>query len=444
MTNKLISSILILLIYFPVIGQNELTNNNTIIELNTKLEELAKLYNTLKFQLDATQTNVENTTTSVNSKFENVSLELGSKFNDLISRTDNVEQRLKITDREKEEFQKQNVARNKEILENFHQYIKFYGDKYSQLDEKLTSEELAIELRKIINPQSGSLGFKLSDKLQEALSKNYKNLIDKMMKDGSKKTETQSKVANLLSTVTSVLDNPIVNDVTGIIPFASTIKSIIGTTSGLVFNTLDQKEIKNEYKNTLLAEIKNSQSQILNELNQIIAFYDHMAKLDNEYLMRLQNIRTDVEILGIELREFCLGLETPIKKLDPSFSINPNLNTREITILISNKIDSFRGNSQLNQLHLTTISNMAFEMKVRSRDLYNRYREIQELKIIANNKFVEDFNRIVKENNITTAPDIITKKLSDKNSELIEKMKTNHKIDKIEFEKHLNKIYELN
>lgn len=83
-------------------------------------------------------------------------------------------------------------------------------------------------------------------------------------------------------------------------------------------------------------------------------------------------------------------------------------------------------------------------MKVRSRDLYNRYREIQELKIIANNKFVEDFNRIVKENNITVSPDIITKQLSDKNTELIDKMTTNHKIDKTEFEKHLNRIYELN
>src|SRR5690606_6738203 len=161
--------------------------------------------------------NVENTTTSVNSKLESVNLELGSKFNDLTSRTDNVEQKLKITDREKEEFQRQNVTRNKEILESFQLYIKFYGDKYSQLDEKLTSEEFAVELRKIINPQSGSLGFKLSDKLQESLSKNYKNLIDKVMKDGSKKNETQSKVGNILSTVTSVLDNPIVNDVTGII-----------------------------------------------------------------------------------------------------------------------------------------------------------------------------------------------------------------------------------
>ena len=160
--------------------------------------------------------------------------------------------------------------------------------------------------------------------------------------------------------------------------------------------------------------------------------------------MRLQNIRTDVGILGIELREFCLGLETPLKKIDPSFTIDNNLTTREITIQISNKIDSFKGNAELNKSHLTTISNMAFEMKVRSRDLYNRYREIQELKIIANNKFVEDFNKIVKENTITTSPDIITKKLSDKNIELIDKMKINHKIDKAEFEKQLNKMYELN
>ncbi|WP_100615681.1 hypothetical protein [Confluentibacter citreus] len=444
MTKKMASLTWMLLLYFSVFGQNEPKSDNTIMELNAKLEALTKLYNSLKIQLDLTQTTFENSSTSVNSKVENVSKELDSKYSDLTSRADNVEQKLKITDIEKEEFQKQNITRNKEILENFHHYIKFYGDKYSQLDEKLTSEELAVEFRKIINPQSGSLGFKLSDKLQVALSKNYKDLIDKVMKDGSKKNETQSKVSNILSTVTSVLDNPIVNDVTGIIPFASTIKSIIGTTSGLVLSALDPKEIKNEYKNTLLTEIKNSQTQILNELNQIISFYDHMAKLDNEYLMRLQNIRTDVGILGIELREFCFGLETPLRKMDPAFTLDTNLTTREITIQISNKIEALKANSAVNKTHLVTISNMAFEMKVRSRDLYNSYREIQELKIIANNKFVEDFNRIVKENSITTSPDIITKKLSDKNIELIDKMKTNHKIDKTEFEKHLNKIYELN
>ncbi|WP_157831427.1 hypothetical protein [Confluentibacter flavum] len=444
MTKKLILLAFAVLIYFPVVGQNEQKNDAAISELNAQLEALTKLYNSLKIQLDLTQANFEKSTASVNSKVENVNKEIDSKYSDLTSRADNVEQKLKITDKEKEEFLKQNIIKNKEILDNFHHYIKFYGDKYSQLDEKLTSEELAVEFRKIINPQSGSLGFKLSDKLQVALSKNYKDLIDKVMKDGNKKNETQSKVSNILNTVTSVLDNPIVNDVTGILPFASTIKSIIGTTSGLVLSALDPKDIKNEYKNTLVAEIKNSQSQILNELNQIISFYDHMAKLDNEYLMRLQNIRTDVGILGIELREFCLGLETPLKKIDPAFTIDNNLTTREITIQISNKIDSIKENSALNKSHLTTISNMTFEMKVRSRDLYNRYREIQELKIIANNKFVEDFNRIIKENSITTSPDAITKKLSDKNTELIDKMKTNHKIDKSEFEIHLNKIYELN
>ncbi|WP_100612495.1 hypothetical protein [Confluentibacter lentus] len=444
MTKKLILVSFTLLLCFIALGQSEPHGDVAIDELNAKLEELTKLYNNLKLQADLTQSNFEKSTTSVNSKVENVSRELDIKYSDLTSRADNVEQKLKITDIEKEEFQKLNIARNKEILENFHHYIKFYGDKYSQLDEKLTSEELAVEFRKIINPQSGSLGFKLSDKLQVALSKNYKDLIDKVMKDGPKKNETQSKISNILSTVTSVLDNPIVNDVTGIVPFASTVKSIIGTTSGLVFSAVEQKEVKNDYKNTLLTEIKNSQTQILNELNQIIVFYDYMAKLDNEYLMRLQNIRTDVGILGIELREFCLGLETPLKKMDPKFTIDNNLTTREITIQISNKIDSFKGNAELNKSHLSTISNMAFEMKVRSRDLYNRYREIQELKIIANNKFVEDFNRIVKENNITTSPDIITKKLSDKNMELIDKMKTNHKIDKAEFEKQLNNMYELN
>lgn len=421
------------------IGSVETSNN----EFKEQLEELTKLYNVLKAQLELTQSNLEKGTTAVNNKVEIIGKEIDSKFNGLNNRTDNVEKRLKITDKEKEEFQLSSASKNQIIEDNFSQYIRFYGDKYSQLDEKLTSEELAIEFRKIINPQSGSLGFKLSDKLQSVLSTNYNSLLDKILKDGGKKSDTKVKITNMLSTVTAVLENPIVNDVASIIPYASTIKSIIGTTSGLVLSAIDQKEIKSEYKSSLLSEIKNSQNQILDELNQIISFYDHMAKLDNEYLMRLQNIRTDVGILGIELREFCFTLEPTLKKIDPTFSLDNNLSTREIAIQISNKIESLKSNTELNKNHLVIISNMSFDIKISSRYLYNNYRETQELKIIANDKFVGDFNKIIKQYNIATTPEAVTQKLTEKNMELITKMRTSHLIDKIEFEKYLNKIYEL-
>ncbi len=183
---------------------------------------------------------------------------------------------------------------------------------------------------------------------------------------------------------------------------------------------------------------------ILTTITPIITFYDQMAKLDNEYLMKLQNLRSDVGILGIELREFCLGLEQPLKKVDPTFSIDRNNSTREISIEFADRIESLQADSGLIKSHFTTVSNMAFEMKIRSRELFNHYREIQELKILTNNKVVSDFNKVIKENSITATPDVIIKKLSDKNKELIDKMKSSHKIDKIEFEKHLNKIYELN
>lgn len=431
--------------YISAFSQLSPHENNTIDknELQFQLDELRKLFNVLSIQLEQTQTSIEKGKTDVNTKVENIDKEIEAKFNGINSRTDNIEGKLKITDKEKEEFQLLSVSRNQIIEDNFAHFIKFYSDKYNQLDEKLTSEELAIEFRKIINPQSGSLGFKLSDKLQNILSANYNLLADKILKDGSKKVETKLKITDMLTVITSVLENPIVNDVTSIIPFASTIKSIVGTTSGLVYSNIDQKELKNEYRSTLMLEIKNSQDQIFNELSQIIAFYDHMAKLDNEYLMRLQNIRTDVGILGIELREFCLSLEPTLKKIDPSFSVNSSLSTREIAIHISNKIENLKNSTELNNKHLTIISNMTFEMKISSRELYNRYRETQELKIIANDKFVSDFNKIIREYSIAKSPDVVALKLSEKNKELIAKMKTNHSIDKSEFEKYLNKIYEL-
>lgn len=418
-----------------------------VVELQKQLDDLNKLYTTLKVTMDGSQNQTDKGFQSLNKKLEDLSNESESKYSKVNSRAESIEKTVKISDEEKKKYLAQNVDRNQVVQENFYQYIKFYGDKYSQLDEKLTSEELSLELRKIINPQSGSLGFKLSDRLNETMKKQFYSMVDEVMKDEKdKKDHVKVKIDNALSAVTSTLANPVISDVIGTFPFGSSVKNIVGTVSGLIVNIFDNKQVKEEFKGRILEKMKTCQDAILKDLKDIISFYDKMAKLDNQYEISLQNIRNDVGILGIELKEFCTGLETPLKKVDASFAIDKTRSVREISIQVSDKFDMLRSDKDMNTKYLSILTNVSFEIKNRSRDLYSRYRGIQESKIIANNKFVKQFTEIIGNSHVTTAP--ITTSLSDrldaKNAELINKMNSNHAIDKIEFEKYLDKISELN
>lgn len=179
-------------------------------------------------------------------------------------------------------------------------------------------------------------------------------------------------------------------------------------------------------------------------MNEIIIFYDKMAKLYNDYQIALQAIRTDVDILGIELLEFCKSLETPLQKIDASFVIDQTKSPREIAIQLSDKFESLKDNKSKIKDNLSIMTSVSIEIKTRSRTLYNRYREIQESKIYANNYFVGKFQKVVGESNINDITEDVVQKLADKNNELIEKMNNNHVIDKGEFEKWLVKIMELN
>ncbi len=428
-------------------GQQVTTDSTEkqIKELKKDIKELNKLYRSLQSSVESTKGETDSGIQTVNSKFEEFLERAHSNYSKLDNRTESIEKNLQISDSEKKKNFALSIERNRDIQENFYQYIKFYGDKYSQLDEKVTSEELALELRRIINPQSGSLGFKLSDTLQHVLTSNYKALVDEIMIDNnSKKMELKEKIDGASKVVTSIMDNQLMNDVVGIIPYGANIKNLIGTLSGVVINLFDKKQIKKEYQDQLIQKIIACQNNVFKDLKPIILFYDNMAKLDNDYQITLQTIRNDVDILGIELKEFCFALETPLKKVNPAFSLNKNNNIREITIQLAEEFERIKSDEKANKDHLFVMTNMSLEIKNRSRDLYNRYREIQESKINANNKFVDKFEQVVKMSNIASNTDALVLKLSQKNKTLIEKMNVNHAIDKLEFEKKLEKISELN
>lgn len=419
-------------------------DSTKVSELEQKMQELDKLYTILSELVDNNKQQLDNGIQSINTKLDQLSNLSKKSIGTVNTRVESVEKIVNISDQEKKTYLNRSVDRNKSVQENFFQFIKFYGDKYNQLDEKVTSEELALELRKIINPQTGAMGFTLSSKLNTIMHTRFHLLVDEIMKDGKKKNEAKKKIDNTINAVTSTLNNPIINDVVGIIPFGSSIKNIVGTVSGLIVNMFNKKDVKDELKERVLEKMKNHQDAILGDLKDIITFYDKMAKLDNQYEISLQNIRNDVVILGIELKEFCIGLETPLKKVDPSFSIDKNKSIREITIQISNKFDALRNDTEINKSNLDILTNISSEVKNRSRDLYNRYREVQESKIIANNKFVENFAQIVENSNLTKSPGDVSNKLKEKNAELISKMNASHTIDKSEFERYLDKIWELN
>lgn len=414
-------------------------------ELTQKIEELNKLYNILKNQVDQSNSQLDNQVQDINSRLAQFSENINTSYSKIDNRTGSIEGKLKISETEKRKNFTTSVERNIEVQENFSQYIKFYGDKYSQLDEKVTSEELALELRKIVNPQSGSLGFKLSDTLNNVLSKNLMTLVDQIIVDKkATKEAVKEKVNNTVSVMTSILDNKTVTDIVGIIPYGTNIKNMIGTVSGLVVNLFDKKSVKKEFQENFTTKISEYQNNVISDLRPILSFYDNIAKLDNDYQITLQTIRNDVDILGIELKEFCMAMEVPLQKVSPSLSINKNDKLREITIEIADIFENLKNDKDLNKKNLGILTNISLEIKNRSRDLFNRYREIQENKINANNEFVNEFKKVVEDSKITLNTNYVTKKLNDKNMELLEKMESNHAIDKTEFEKYLNKISELN
>lgn len=449
---KVVFSIIVLILSFSgtysqvnKISEQRKKDSIAIVNLQNQINQINDLYKTLKTSIDNTKNQTDQGFQSINKKFEKFSESIETNYGKIDSRTEKIETNLKISDKEKNEFIAKSIDRNQVVQENFYQYIKFYGDKYSQLDEKVTSEELSLELRRIINPQSGSLGFKLSDRLYKVMKKNFYSMTDEIVVNSNKKkNDIKSKIDNTLQAVTSILDNEIVNDVVGIIPYGTNIKNIIGTVSGLMVNLFDSKLIKSEFQNKFLHKIKKNQETILSDMNEIIAFYDKMAKIDNEYQITLQTIRNDVDILGIELREFCISMETPLKKIDPSFSIDKTKSIREITIQLSNKFELMEKDKKLIGNNLSIMTNMSSEIKSRSRILYNRYREIQESKINANNEFVKQFRDVIEKSKISANSNDLVEQLTKKNQELIDKMNKNHAIDKKEFEKWLVKISELN
>lgn len=414
-------------------------------ELIKKIEELNKLYNILKNDVNSSNTQFDIRVQNINTKLEKFSESINISYSKIDNRTGSIESKLQITETEKSENFTNSVERNIEIQEHFSKYIKFYGDKYSQLDEKVASEELSLELRKIINPQSGSLGFKLSDTLYNVLSRNLTKMVDEVMVDkDSKKDGVKLKINNTLNVVTSILDNQTVNNIVGIIPYGSNIKNMIVTISGLAVNLFDKKNVKKEFQGKLAEKMTNYQNQVISDLQPIISFYDNIARLDNEYQITLQTIRNDIDIQGIELKEFCIAMEVPLQKINPTFSINKGESLREIAIQIADIFENLKDDKNTNKNNLAILTNMSLEIKNMSRDLFNRYREIQENKINANNEFVNEFIEVVEDSKISLNVISITKTLNDKNIELAEKMEKNHKIDKTEFVKILNKISGLN
>lgn len=423
-----------------------ISNEEKIKKLEKQLNELDILYNNLLINLDNTKNQNEKAVNSLNESFNNLSKESQTNSNKALSQIQAIETYVKINENQKNDLINQNVDRNITIQENFYKYITFYGDKYSQLDEKITNEELVIELRKIINPQSGSLGFKLSDKLNQTMQKYFYLMVDEIMRSNNKNIDKmKKKIDNTINSVTSTLNDPLVSGLVDVIPYGTSVKNIVGTISGLVVNMFDDNNVKESFKEKILEKVKSYQTEVLKDISPIISFYDKMAKLDNQYELTLQNIRKDVSILGLELKEFCISLETPLKKIDPAFSIDKTeKNVYAITIKIADKFENICKDKTVNKNNLNILTNISNEVKNRSRVLYNRYREIQESKIIANNNFVLQFKEIINKSKITTNEESLSNQLEEKNNKLMQTMNQNHLNDKYQFEKYLDKIYELN
>ena len=343
------------------------------------------------------------------------------------------------------------------IKEGFAPFIRKFGEDISDMRESIITEELSISMRKTINPQSGALGVKLSDMMDTILMKNFKALIDQNVKD-SKKEQTTKKVNNIIASVNSTLDDPLVENLTEIIPFASSIKGIVGTISGLASNIFDRKNLKPEREDNVIPDIKKVQKNVFEELKGYFQFYDKMANLDLEYRISLDALKSDLRKLEEEVQEFSFSFDKSIKGIDENAyktlkwenektgDKKEDLNIRNITSSLSNVLESMTRESKTGQMqnHAKDYSNLSASIRRRTSSFFDDLKAIKGYRLTVNNEFQRKFLEVVEKANIKDFSE--DKKEGIKSSIQAEITKLNNEIqngykeDKKEYRKYLDRI----
>ena len=137
----------------------------------------------------------------------------------------------------KEEDEKKRLQQYKNILDAFSDFSRFYGDKYSVMTRIVAQDALSVQMRNIVNPQSGALGFKLEDKVMEVMSKRFDALITDNV-DPNQQKDVKEQIKNSLQMVNVILKNDIADNIIGMIPYGSNVKSAICLVSSFALNIL--------------------------------------------------------------------------------------------------------------------------------------------------------------------------------------------------------------
>lgn len=344
----------------------------------------------------------------------------------------------------REEDEKKRLLQYKAILEAFADFARFYGDKYSVMTRTVAQDALSVQMRNIVNPQSGALGFKLEDKVMEVMTKRFESLVTENV-DPNQQKDVKEQIKNSLQTVNVILKNDIADNIIGMIPYGSNVKSAICLVSSFALNILSSDKIKFKKNNgaaLVPSKIQETQTGIMNDLSEYITFYNRIARVDYDYQIKLKALSNDLYGLDTKVKEFALLMQQPLMSYRTDMVIDTAKSVIEITNDLGKAFDAILKNETWMKDHITELQVMCVQIQANARPLHSQYRTIQDIYTKTNNNMINEFQNAISETpKIAQNANNAMKSIKEVRAKIANETKAAQKIEAETFQKYLQDIY---
>ena len=375
------------------------------------------------------------------SKFQSTQENYNKKYSEDLTKNNQALENYKAA---REEDEKKRLQQYKNILDAFADFSRFYGDKYSVMTRIVAQDALSAQMRTIVNPQSGALGFKLEDKVMEVMTKRFEALITDNVDPGQQK-DVKEQIKNSLQTVNVILKNDVADNIIGMIPYGSNVKSAICLVSSFALNILSSDKIKFKKNNgaaLVPSKIQEVQTSIIADLSDYIAFYNRIAKVDYDYQIKLKALNNDLYGLDTKVKEFALLMQQPLMSYRTDMLIDTSKSVIEITHDLGKAFDAIGRNETWMKDHLAELQMMSVLIQANARSLHSQYRTIQDIHGKTNNDMINDFQNAISESpKIAQNANNALKSIKDVRTKITNETKSAQKVEAENFQKYLQEIY---
>ncbi len=375
------------------------------------------------------------------SRFQSTQENYNKKYSEDLTKNN---QALETYKTAREEDEKKRLQQYKNVLEAFANFSRFYGDKYSVMTRIVAQDALSAQMRTIVNPQSGALGFKLEDKVMEVMTKRFEALITDNVDPGQQK-DVKEQIKNSLQTVNVILKNDVADNIIGMIPYGSNVKSAICLVSSFALNILSSDKIKFKKNNgsaLVPSKIQEVQTSIIADLSDYIAFYNRIARVDYDYQIKLKALNNDLYGLDTKVKEFALLMQQPLMSYRTDMLIDTSKSVIEITNDLGKAFDAIRRNETWMKDHLSELQMMSVLIQANARSLHSQYRTIQDIHGKTNNDMINDFQSAISESpKIAQNASNALKSIKDVRTKITNETKSAYKVEAETFQRHLQEIY---